>query len=91
MPAASSCDILGSLRASGLVMRLFDAAACQRPCHATFWEACEPAAPPERLFGITFAQTTLPERLFAVNPIRLSEGKGRRVELEWQQGRVIRF
>ena len=45
MPAAPSCDILGSLRASGSVMRHFGAPACQRRRHATFWEACVPAAP----------------------------------------------
>ena len=91
MPAAPSCDILGSLRASGLVMRHFGEPACQQLRHATFWHHLRPSDPVKRLFGITFAQTTLPERLFAVNSIRLSEGKGRRVELEWQQGRVIRF
>ena len=30
MPAAPSCDILGSLRASGVVMRHFEEPACQR-------------------------------------------------------------
>ena len=91
MPAAPSSDFLTPLRASGLVMRLFDAAVSQRLRQATFWRHLRPSDPVKRLFGITFAQTTPPERLFAVNPIRLSEGKGRRVELEWQQGRVIRF
>ena len=45
MPAAPSCDILGSLRASEPVMRHFEEPACQRPRHATFWRACVPAAP----------------------------------------------
>ena len=45
MPAAPSCDILGSLRASGPVMRHFGEPACQRSRQATFWEACVPAAP----------------------------------------------
>ena len=51
MPAASSCDILRRLRASGAVMRHFGAPACQRRRHATFWEACVPAAQPERQDG----------------------------------------
>ena len=37
VPAAPSCDILASLRASGPVMRHSGVAACQRPRHATFW------------------------------------------------------
>ena len=45
VPAASSCDILGSLRASGAVMRHFEEPACQRPRHAAFWRVCVPAAP----------------------------------------------
>ena len=45
MPAAPSCDILGSLRASGPVMRHSEEPACQRPRHATFWGACVPATP----------------------------------------------
>ena len=45
MPAAPSCDILESLRASGAVMRHFGAPACQRLRHATFCGACVPAAP----------------------------------------------
>ena len=44
MPAAPSCDILGSLRASGAVMRHSEEPACQRPRQATFWRACVPAA-----------------------------------------------
>ena len=43
-PAAPSSDFLASLRASGLVKRLFGVAACQRPRQATFWRRCEPAA-----------------------------------------------
>ena len=45
MPADPSCDILGSLRASGPVMRHFGEPACQRARHAAFWGACEPAGP----------------------------------------------
>ena len=36
VPAGPSCDILASLRASGLVMRHFEEPACQRPRQATF-------------------------------------------------------
>ena len=50
MPAAPSCDILESLRASGPVMRHFEEPACQRPRHATFWGACVPAAPSSDFF-----------------------------------------
>ena len=45
MPAAPSCDILRSLRASGSVMRHFEEPGCQRLRHATFWRRCVPAAP----------------------------------------------
>ena len=45
MPAAPSCDILRRLHASGPVMRHFEAPACQRRRHATFWGACVPATP----------------------------------------------
>ena len=45
VPAAPSCDILRSLRASGAVMPHFGEPACQRPRHATFWRACVPAEP----------------------------------------------
>ena len=45
MPAAPSCDILASLRASGPVMRHSEEPACQRLRHATFWRRCVPAAP----------------------------------------------
>ena len=45
VPAASSCDILRSLRASSPVMRHFGEPACQRPRHATFWRRCVPAGP----------------------------------------------
>ena len=44
MPADPSCDILGSLRASGPVMRHFGEPACQRARQATFWRRWEPAA-----------------------------------------------
>ena len=49
VPAGPSCDILESLRASGLVMRHFEEPACQRPRHATFWRACVPAGPSCRI------------------------------------------
>ena len=42
-PAASSSDFLVSLRASGLVKRLFRVAVSQRPRQATFWCRCVPA------------------------------------------------
>ena len=45
VPAAPSCRILRSLRASGLVMRHFEEPACQRSRHAAFWRACVPAEP----------------------------------------------
>jgi len=49
VPADPSCDILRSLRASGLVMRHFEKPACQRPRHAAFWRACVPAEPSCRI------------------------------------------
>ena len=45
MPAAPSCDILESLRASSPVMPHFEEPACQRSRHAAFWRACVPADP----------------------------------------------
>ena len=51
VPAAPSCRILRSLRASGPVMRHSGVAACQRPRHATFWRACVPAAPSCDILG----------------------------------------
>ena len=45
VPAAPSSDFFVSLRASGLVKRLFGVAVSQRRRHATFWEACVPADP----------------------------------------------
>ena len=51
MPAGPSCDILGSLCASGSVMRHFGKPACQRRHHATFWRACVPAAPSCDILG----------------------------------------
>ena len=45
VPAASSCDILRSLRASSPVMRHSEEPACQRARHATFWRRCVPAEP----------------------------------------------
>ena len=51
MPAAPSCDILKSLRASGSVMRHSEEPACQRLRHATFWGACVPAAPSCDILG----------------------------------------
>ena len=50
MPATSSCDILGSLRASGPVMRHFEKPACQRPRQATFSRRCVPAGPSSDFF-----------------------------------------
>ena len=50
MPAAPSCDILGSLRASDTVKRLFHAAACQRSRQATFSRRCAPATPSSDFF-----------------------------------------
>ena len=51
MPAAPSCDILRSLRASGSVMRHFEAPACQRRRHAAFLGACVPAGPSCDILG----------------------------------------
>ena len=51
MPAAPSCDILGSLRASGAVKRLFHVAACQRSRQATFSRRCVPATPSSDFFA----------------------------------------
>ena len=51
MPAAPSCDILRSLRASGPVKRLFRVAACQRPRQATFSRRWEPAASASDFFA----------------------------------------
>ena len=45
MPAAPSCDILRSLRASEPIMPHFEKPACQRARHAAFWGACVPAGP----------------------------------------------
>ena len=45
MPAASSCDILGSLRASDTVKRHFEEPACQRRRQATFSRRCVQAEP----------------------------------------------
>ena len=49
VPAAPSCRILESLRASGPVMRHSGVAACQRSRHATFWRRCVPAEPSCRI------------------------------------------
>ena len=51
MPAAPSSDFFVSLRASGLVKRLFGVAVSQRPRQATFWCRCEPAAPSCDILG----------------------------------------
>ena len=51
VPAASSCDILESLRASGPVMRHFGEPACQRPRQATFSRRCVPAASSSDFFA----------------------------------------
>ena len=50
MPAAPSCDILGSLRASEPVMRHFEEPACQRRRQATFSRRCVPATPSSDFF-----------------------------------------
>ena len=50
VPAAPSCDILESLRASGPVMRHSGEPACQRPRHAAFWRRCVPAEPSSDFF-----------------------------------------
>ena len=50
MPAAPSCDILRSLRASGPVMRHFGEPACQRARQATFSRRCVPATPSSDFF-----------------------------------------
>ena len=65
VPAASSCDILRSLRASGLVMRHFEEPACQRPRHAAFWRACVPAEPSSD-FLRSLRASGLVKRLFRV-------------------------
>ena len=51
MPAASSCDILRSLRDSDLVMRHFGEPACQRSRQATFSCRCVPAASSSDFFA----------------------------------------
>ena len=51
MPAASSCDILGSLRASDTVKRHFEEPACQRRRQATFSRRCVPAASSSDFFA----------------------------------------
>ena len=51
MPAALSCDILRSLRASGPVMRHSEEPACQRSRQATFWSRCVPATPSSDFFA----------------------------------------
>ena len=50
MPAAPSSDFFASLRASGLVKRLFGVAVCQRLRQATFWRRCVPAEPSSDFF-----------------------------------------
>ena len=65
VPAAPSCDILESLRASGPVMRHFGEPACQRPRHATFWRACVPAGPSCRILE-SLRASGLVKRLFRV-------------------------
>ena len=63
VPAEPSCRILESLRASGLVKRLFSAAACQRSRQATFWRACVPAEPSSDFFA-SLRASGLVKRLF---------------------------
>ena len=65
MPAAPSCDILGSLRASGPVKRLFHVAACQRSRQATFSRRCVPAEPSSDFFTPLRASGAV-KRLFSV-------------------------
>ena len=64
VPAASSCRILRSLRASGPVMRHSGEPACQRPRHATFWRACVPAEPSCRILE-SLRASGLVKRLFS--------------------------
>ena len=54
VPAASSCDILESLCASGPVMRHSGVAACQRSRQATFWRHLRPSGLVKRLFRATY-------------------------------------
>ena len=63
MPAAPSCRILESLRASGAVKRLFEEPACQRPRQATFSRRCVPAAPSSDFFASLRASGAV-KRLF---------------------------
>ena len=59
MPAAPSCDILKSLRASGPVMRHFRAAGSQRSRQATFSRRCVPAEPSSDFFASLRASDTV--------------------------------
>jgi|GEM_PF-4268029 len=63
--AASSSDFLASLRASGLVKRLFGVAACQRVCQATFSCRWVPAGSSSDFLASLHA-SGLVKRLFGV-------------------------
>ena len=63
VPAAPSCDILRSLRASGAVMRHSGEPASQRSRHAAFWRACVPAEPSSDFFASLRASGAV-KRLF---------------------------
>ena len=65
MPAAPSSDFFVSLRASGLVKRLFGVAVSQRPRQATFSCRCEPAASSSDFFA-SLRASGLVKRLFGV-------------------------
>ena len=64
-PAAPSSDFLASLRASGLVKRLFGVAVSQRPRQATFWRRCVPAASSSDFLASLRASGSV-KRLFGV-------------------------
>ena len=63
VPAAPSCRILRSLRASGPVMPHFGEPACQRPRQATFSRRCVPAEPSSDFFASLRASGVV-KRLF---------------------------
>ena len=65
MPAASSSDFFASLRASGVVKRLFGVAACQRPRQASFSRRCVPVASSSDIFASLRASGPV-KRLFVV-------------------------
>ena len=65
MPAAPSSDFFASLRASGLVKRLFRVAGSQRRRQATFSRRCVPAASSSDFFASLGASDAV-KRLFSV-------------------------